>query len=184
VARISADVFRWLRIERTEGDRDVLDSISDLLDHLTPERARYVAAFAYLLGRVAGADLQVSDDERVVMERFVAEQGRLTSEEAAAVVRLGIAEGARFGGTHNLQVTREFAAHATPDERMGVLRCLFAVSAADENVTTREDNEVRAVSRELRIEHADFIRARQDVRDHLAVLRVALAPEKPVRGDH
>src|SRR5919106_2002923 len=102
---LGADIFRWLGVQPAERDREALDSISDVLDHLTPSRARYVAAFAYLLGRVAGADLQIIDDERALMKRLVAEEGGLTDAEAAAVVELAIAEGAKFGGTHNLQVT-------------------------------------------------------------------------------
>jgi uncharacterized tellurite resistance protein B-like protein len=105
------------------------------------------------------------------MERLVAQEGALSTDEASAVVTLALAEGHRFGGTHNLQVTREFAAQTTHEERMGLLRCLFAVSAADTNVTVLEDNEIRGITRELRIEHADFIRARDEVRAHLAVLR-------------
>lgn len=170
---LGAEIVRWLGVEPRERDREVLDSVSGVLDHLTPARARYVAAFAYLLGRVAGADLHIADEERRVMERLVAEEGALSAEEASAVVTLALAEADQFGGTHNLQVTGEFASQATPDERLGLVRCLFAVSAADRNVTVREDNEIRGITRELRIEHADFIRARQEVREHLAVLRTS-----------
>jgi hypothetical protein len=45
------------------------------------------------------------------------------------------------------------------------------VSAADLSVEVREDNEIRRVSREMKIEHSDFINARAEVREHLAVLR-------------
>jgi uncharacterized tellurite resistance protein B-like protein len=168
---LGADLCRWLGIERPEHEPEVLDAVCEVLDRLTPVRARYVAAFAYLLGRVAGADVEISADERKVMERLVAQEGALSTEEASAVVMLALAEGRRFGGTHNFQVTREFSAQTTPEERMGLLRCLFAVSAADANVTVLEDNEIRGISRELRIEHPDFIRARDEVRAHLAVLR-------------
>ena len=168
---LGADICRWLGIERPEREPEVLDAVCEVLDHLTPSRARYVAAFAYLMGRVAGADVEITAEERKVMERLVAQEGALSTEEASAVVTLALAEGDRFGGTHNFQVTREFLAQTTLEERMGLLRCLFAVSAADANVTVLEDNEIRGITRELRIEHADFIRARDEVREHLAVLR-------------
>ncbi len=171
---LGVEICRWLGIERIERpgrEREVLDTVCEVLDHLTPARARYVAAFAYLLGRVARADVEITAGERDVMERLVAQEGALSAEEASAVVALALAEGHRFGGTHNLHVTREFAAQTTSEERMGLLRCLFAVSAADANVTVMEDNEIRGITRELRIEHADFIRARGEVRAHLAVLR-------------
>jgi uncharacterized tellurite resistance protein B-like protein len=165
------ELLRWLGVEQPPSDPEVLDAISRVLDRLDERRARYVAAFAYLLGRVAAVDHDVNDEEKRLMIQLVAEESGLPVGEASAVVTLALDEFRRFGGTHNLIVAREFASLATPDERLALLRCLFAVSAADSSVQVREDNEVRQISRELKIEHADFVQARADVRQHLAVLR-------------
>ena len=168
---ISSDVLRWLGIEQAPDTPDVVDRIARVLDRLEPRRARYLAAFAYLLGRIADADHGTSDEERSLMQRLVATEGSLGPEETATVVTLALDEFRRVGGTHNLIVAREFASVATFEERLGLLRCLFAVSAADESVTVGEDNEIRRISSELKIEHADFIRARIEMRARLAVLR-------------
>lgn len=175
-------VLEWLGVRaESASDRAVLDTVSAELETLSPERARYVAAFAYLLGRVAGADLHTSDAELVVMKKLVSEEGGLAAHEAAAVVTLALKEHHTFGGTHNGAVSREFSAAATRDERLGLLRCLYAVSSADESITVKEDNEIRRITEELRLEHADFVRARQEVRQHLAVLR-AHASSGPAQG--
>lgn len=165
------DVWRWLGFERPAAEREVLDSVVDVLEHLDPARARYVAGFAYLLGRVAGADSNVSADETALMKQLIAEEGKLSAGEAEAIVRLALDDNRRFGGTHNLTVTRELAALTSLDQRLAIVRCLFAISAADASVQVVEDNEIRRISQELRIEHRDFIRARLEVREHLAVLR-------------
>ena len=164
------DVFRWLGIDQPPNEPEVLDTVASALAHLDERRARYLSTFAYLLGRVALADHAVTDAERELMLRLVAQEGSLTAEEASAVVSLAVDEFRRLGGTHNLIVAREFAALTTVEERLALLRCLFAVSAADQSVAVREDNEIRQISRELKIEHADFISARAEVRNHLAVL--------------
>lgn len=168
---VGSDVLKWLGIEQPPDEPEVLETIVTVLDHLEQGRARYLAAFAYLLGRVADADHAITDAERDLMRRLVAKEGSLAADEAAAVVTLALDEFRRFGGTHNLLVAREFANVATAEERLGLLRCLFAVSAADESVIVREDNEIRQISREMKVEHADFIRARAEVCEHLAVLR-------------
>jgi uncharacterized tellurite resistance protein B-like protein len=168
---VSSDVLRWLGLEQPPDTPGVVDTVASVLGHLDARRARYLAAFAYLLGRVADADHAISAEERELMLRLVAKEGSLSPAETEAVVTLALDEFRRFGGTHNLIVAREFAAVATFEERLGLLRCLFAVSAADESVIVSEDNEIRRISRELKIEHADFIHARAEVRDHLAVLR-------------
>ncbi len=164
-------MLRWVGLEPSPADPEVLDSVCQLLESLENERARYVAAFAYLLGRVARADTHLPDAEAGLMERLVAEEGELSAGEAAAVVALALGEVKRFGGTHNYLVTREFASHTTHTQRLGLLRCLFALAAADDSVGTAEDNEIRGISRELQIEHGDFVRARIEVREHLAVLK-------------
>lgn len=110
------------------------------------------------------------------MQRLVAEEGGLAPHEAEAVVALALKEHHTFGGTHNGLVSRAFAAVATKEERLGLVRCLYAVSSADDMVTVKEDNEIRRITEELRLEHADFVRARQEVRQHLAVLRDAPPP--------
>jgi uncharacterized tellurite resistance protein B-like protein len=165
------DVWRWLGFERPAAEREVLDAVVDVLEDLEPARARYVAGFAYLLGRIAGADSHVSPDEAALMKQLIIEEGRVSAGEAEAIVRLALDDNRRFGGTHNLIVTRELTEVTSLEQRLGILRCLFAMSAADASVQVVEDNEIRRISQELRIEHGDFIRARLEVREHLAVLR-------------
>ena len=41
------------------------------LDNLEPARARFIAAFAYILSRVARADMNISDEETKEMEHQV-----------------------------------------------------------------------------------------------------------------
>ena len=165
------DVWNWLGFEKPSRESGVLAPVVDLLGRLSPDRARYVAGFAYLLGRVAGADSDITANEKDLMQRLVAQEAGLSEAEADAVVRLALEESRLSGGTHNVSVARDFATVANHEQRLGLLRCLFAISAADESVLVVEDNEIRRISRELRIEHGDFIRARLEVREHLAVLR-------------
>lgn len=173
---IGRSLLKWIGVDEQTVEPGVLDRTALALDKLEPDRARYVAAFAYLLARVAGVDSHVSADEMDLMHRLVQREADLSDEEAAAIVDLALGDARRFAGTHNLEVTREFIALSTPAQRLGLLRCLFAVSAADDSVATAEDNEIRRITREMKIEHADFIAARAEVKEHLAVLRKGHRP--------
>lgn len=168
---IGRTLLKWIGADETTVEPGVLDRTAAALDSLAPERARYVAAFAYLLARVAGVDSNVTADEMDLMHRLVQREADLTDEEATLIVDFALGDARRFAGTHNLEVTREFMGLSTPAQRLGLLRCLFAISAADDSVATAEDNEIRRITRELRIEHAEFIAARAEVREHLAVLK-------------
>jgi uncharacterized protein (DUF433 family) len=62
---------------------DTVRKVVRALEQLDPERARYVAAFAYLLGRVARADRVVTAEETSAMERLVVQHGGLTEPQAS-----------------------------------------------------------------------------------------------------
>jgi len=141
------------------------------LDQLPEEQARYIAAFAFLLSRAARADLQIDVDETTVMERIVMEQGGMPEELAVVVVQMAKTQNQLFGSTENYLVTREFERIATREQKLGLLDCLFAVTAADENITAEEDNVVKQIASELKLSHDDYIAARSRFREYLAVLK-------------
>ena len=130
------------------------------LDHLDPDRARYLAAFAYLLGRVAHADQDVSAEETRAMEALVLEQGQLSQDQAMLVVQLAKTSNLLFGGTANFLVAREFSNLASYDQKLALMRCLFALSATDEAISTAEESEIHRIANELRIDHPDLVALR------------------------
>ena len=153
-----------------EGEAPRVDSLGEIeraLSDLEPKNARYLACFAYILHRIARADHLVSDDESALIERLVAERGSLAADRATLVARIARLEGLRHGGTEDFIVSREFAGLATRDQKLALLDCLFAVSASDQSIRTVEDNEIRRVAAEIRLDHADFIAARAAHAVHL-----------------
>src|SRR5262249_59004294 len=139
------------------------------LDQLPADQARYIAAFAYPLGRAARADLEVTADETAVMERIVMNEAGLPEEVAPIVVQMAKTQNLLFGATEDYLVTREFERLATHEQKLALLECLFAVTAADEDITNVEDNVVKQISTELKLPHADFIAARLKFLENLPV---------------
>jgi len=159
---------KWFGLEEDEGAVDSVGEIERALTELDPREARFVACFAYILHRVARADHEISADESALIERLVAERGGLAPERAALVARIARTENMRHGGTEDFIVTREFAAVATREQKLALLDCLFAVSATDESIRTVEDNEIRRVASEVKLDHADYITVRAAHVAHLA----------------
>jgi uncharacterized tellurite resistance protein B-like protein len=159
----------WLRVEpSTHGDtHDVLRDLIGALERLEPDRARYLARFAYLLGRVAHADQHVSPDETRIMEQLVAREGQLPDDQAMLVIGLAKTSSLLFGGSDDFIVARDFAASSTYEQKLALLRCLFAVSAVENNISIAEEREIHRIARELRIEQADVVQLRLEHRSHL-----------------
>jgi len=89
-------ILRLLGLEPAEGSRDAgteetetVRRITRALEALDPARARYIASFAFILSRVANADLEISEQETREMERIVREWGRLPEPQAILVVQIG-----------------------------------------------------------------------------------------------
>lgn len=168
---------RWLGLSDVDDPSiQGLDEIARALDDLEPARARYIACMAYILGRVARADHQVTAEESAEIQRLIAERTGLPQGQAALVTEIASTRGIRHGGTEDFLVTREFARIADREQRLALLDCLLELSASDRSIVTLEDNEVRRIASELKLEHADFINARSAHLRHLEVLR---QPEKP-----
>jgi uncharacterized tellurite resistance protein B-like protein len=146
-------------------------SIVKSLDALEPDRARYIAAFAYMLCRVARTDLRISDHEASEMERLVVERGGLTADQAVLVLQIAKSQEQLFGGTESFLVAREFNKIATREQKLGLLDCLYAVSAADQSISTLEDNEIVRICAELQLPREEVVAARGRFREYLAVLK-------------
>ena len=143
--------------------RDMLNA----LDQLEPDQARFLAAFAYLLGRVAHADQHVSPEETRAMESLVTEHGQIAADRAMMVVQLAKTSNLLFGGTANFLVAREFSALASYDQKLALMRCLFQVSATDDAISTAEEGEIHRIASELRIDAPDLVALRVAHRRHL-----------------
>ena len=166
-------ILKWLGLGGAEEPVDnQLHEIEVALEKHGPERARYLACFAYILTRAAKADHHVSDDEARLMERIVAERAGVDAEQAELIVRIAKQAG-HSRGTDDYLIAREFERVATRDEKLKLLDCLFAIAAVDASIKTVEDNEVRRVASELKLEHADYIEVRRRHLGNLNVLKKA-----------
>lgn len=153
------------------GDTETVRRIAARLEQLPPELRTYVASFAYVLARVANADLRIDESESLTMERVVADTSGLGPAEAALVVEIAKSQARLSGGTENYTVTREFRSVSTREQRLQLLDCLYAVAAADDTVTTLESAEIAAIADELGLTQQDVAAVRSTYRDKLGVLK-------------
>lgn len=154
-----------------DSSTETVRRIAGELEALPAERARYVAAFAYVLSRVAHADLSISREETRKMEEVVRRVGRLPAEQALLVVEIAKSQARLFGHTEDFLVTRELRDVSTHEQRREVLDCLFAVSAADESISSAEETRIRQIASELGFSHAEYVQARAAWSDKREILR-------------
>jgi uncharacterized tellurite resistance protein B-like protein len=163
----------WLGLDRAEAapEQAPLRELVEALDRLDDNRARHLARFAYLLGRVAHADRHVTPEETRAMERLVRDEGQLTADQAMLVVSLAKSSNVLFGGTADFQVAQEFADTTSYDEKLALARCLFAVASSDDAISMAEETEIHRITNQLRIQPEDLTRLRLEHRRFLPGMR-------------
>ena len=157
-----------LRFLGLESDGDGADDsgtvrrIAAQLERLEPDAARYLAAFAYVLARVANADLHISETETEAMQGILEDKAGLAAAEATLAVEIAKSQSRLLGGTENYTVTREFRELSDRRQRAGLLDALYAVAAADGTISSEESAEIGKVAEELGFlpEERNAIRAR------------------------
>jgi len=152
-------------------DTDTMRRIASELDALPEDRASHLAAFAYILGRIAHADSEFSETETRKMKEIVRDLGHLPESQAVLVVEIAKSQVQLFGGTENFLVTRRFKEMTTRQQRTELMDCLFAVSAADDSISALEEGQAGQIAKELGLTHDEFVNVRLTYRKHLEALK-------------
>ena len=101
------------------------------------------------------------------MESLVAEHGQLSADQSMLVVQLAKTNNLLFGGTADFLVAREFSGLSTYEQKLALMRCLFALAATDQDISTTEEGELHRVANELRIDRPDLVALRVAHQRHL-----------------
>ncbi|HYI21037.1 MAG TPA: TerB family tellurite resistance protein [Candidatus Limnocylindrales bacterium] len=141
------------------------------LEQVEPERRKLLAGFAYVLSRAAHADLSFSDDETQLIEKIVADIGKLPESQAVLVVEIAKNQNDLYGGTEDYLVTREFAAKADPDQRRRTVEACFMIVASDHEITAEEYAELTQIATELGLSREELNVIRRDYKDNLAAIQ-------------
>lgn len=155
------------------GETETVRRIVARLRALPPDRARFLAGFAYVLARAAHADLDISDAESVVMESALVDLGGLDAAQAVLVVEMAKLQSRAMSGTEDFLVTREFNKLATDEEKIAVIRACFAVGAADDEISNDEAETINEIAKELGIDRPTLNGIREVYVDKFALIRAA-----------
>ncbi len=154
-----------------DGDTATVRRIVARLEAMPVDRARLVASAAYTLARAAHADLDISDEETAVIERELQAHGALDEATAVLVTEMARLQAKTVGGTEDYVVTREFAALATDDQKIDVLRASFAVSAASGSISAEESAEVNQIAQEIGLDPSIVAGIRAEFHERISAVQ-------------
>jgi uncharacterized tellurite resistance protein B-like protein len=170
-------ILKWLGFASDDTDDgpsqwpNAVRELASKLEDLPPDEARRLAAFALVLARAARADMEIAEEEIDQIAAIVEEEAGLQAERARLVAEMAAHRNQLLGSGQDYLATREYAQLSTREQRLRLLRCLFAVTAADHSISLAEEQELRQVASELGLELADYTSVRAEFREHREVLR-------------
>ena len=138
---------------------------------MPPDQARLIASAAYILARAANADLDISDDETVAMEKALQQTGALDEATAVLVVQMAKLQAKSVGGTEDFVVTREFKSVSTPEQRLNVVRAAFVIGAANGSISAEESAVANEIANELDIEDATLAAMRSEFTEQMSAVQ-------------
>ena len=157
--------------EAPRPDRPLLRRLQDELSQRGADRLEYFAAFAGLLARVAGVEGGISAEETAAMAARLRTAGKLNEADATLIAEMLRHERDGLAAIQAHELTRAINAGATPEEKQGLLDCLYAVAAADHLVSDVEEQEIRRVAEAILVPHRVLMEIRARYRDRLEVLQ-------------
>ena len=157
-----------------DRDTETVRRIAGQLDAMPIDRARFLAAFAYILTRAAAADMEISEVESRAIEKLVAEHGGLPEAQAILVTQIARNQSLLYSGTEDYLVTRQFRELSTDEDRLALLRCCYLVGAADDTITAQESDTLQEIAKELDIERDAVNVIRNEFAPKLAAIQAAL----------
>lgn len=128
---------------------------------LSEEDLRKYSLAGGLMAKVAQTDHKVTDEEFATMEAALQEKWSVARETAVFITEVAVAE--ITAAQDVFRMYREFSTMTTEDERIRFVEALFAVAAADGDVSFDETEEIRTISRGLNLYHHQFIDAKMKV---------------------
>ncbi len=130
-------------------------------DEALSERQRHIAVAALLI-EVATIDSDFDSNEFELLFDILRQQYELTQSELDEISALARQE--REDATSLYQFTQLVNQHFSAGEKFELLRSMWSIAYADDNIDKYEEYIIRKVADLIHVSHSDFIRAKRDAR--------------------
>jgi uncharacterized tellurite resistance protein B-like protein len=167
------------RTSTDAADTETVRRIVAQLEAMPHDRARFLAAFAYILTRAAAADIDIAEAEEREIEQLVGEHASLPQAQAVLVAEMARHQSLLIGSTEDYLVTRQFKELSTDAERLDLLRCCYLVSAADDEISLAESDTLQDIALELDIDR----QAVKDLREEFASKLSTIKALRRLKGE-
>lgn len=135
---------------KTRGGRGKLD--------LDDDQMYFICLFGSLLAAVAHVDDHFDETEKKALKSQMKEKFTFNQKEMDVLFEI-IEEEAREGFDRHAVVT-EFNRQVSYNDRLDTVNCFFAIATADGDISHDEMEEIRGITKAMRVPHQDYIKSK------------------------
>ncbi|NIQ02960.1 MAG: hypothetical protein GWM98_08950, partial [Nitrospinaceae bacterium] len=127
---------------------------SGLKIDLEKDEVYFLCLFGTLLASVAQVDDHFHDEEKKALRKILKERFDFSGKEQKLLFEV-IEEQARHGFDFH-EVITEFNSRTSYNDRVSAVDCFWAIAAADGKISHEENEEVRRITKAMRVPHQIF----------------------------
>ena len=133
-------------------------SNSGVISKLPEDKLYFLCLVGTLMASIAHVDNHLDPEEKKALKVCLSEQFSLKGKELALLFEVVEEQGRKDFDFH--EVISEINQLTSYNDRLHFMECLFAVAAADGEISHDEAEEIRKVTKAMRISHDIFIKAK------------------------
>lgn len=137
---------------------ELKSSHSGVVSKLPEDKLYFLCLVGTLMASIAHVDNHLDPSEKKALKKCLAEQFELKGKELTVLFEVVEEQGRKDFDFH--EVVTEINRLTSYNERLQFMECLFAVAASDGDMTHEETEEIRRITKAMRIPHDLFIKAK------------------------
>ena len=149
----------------------LFQELERLLSSYSQEEIEFIAGYSGLLGKVAYSDRKILLEEILEIKNILIEGSSISAEMYDAIIELVSKYTTELSGIEDQVYIQIINSRCSKEQKIEVLKGLFAVAAADQSVDMDEDRDISVIAKGLFVSHEDLVSIRKEYRDKLAVLK-------------
>jgi uncharacterized tellurite resistance protein B-like protein len=150
---------------------ELFAGVQAILKDCSENDVKLITGFAGLLGKVAYADMEISEVEIERMRSVLGGLKHLSSQQVNLIIELLGRHSVNLFSIEDYIYIRLINDVLDKPGKLGLLKALFKVAAADESVSAEEDAALWTVAKGLMLSHREFISVRAEFAGQLDVLK-------------
>jgi len=165
------DFFKAVKEEKKELSSRLQMKLEKILPNYPEKELIKVTCLSGLLARVAFIDLEVHEGEVEAMKKAISDWTQLKESEIEVIVKIALEEIKELSGIQNHKYCHPLNDLLNNEEKLDILKMLFAIAAGDDTVSEEEGEEIRLICKGLLLEHPHFVAAKSTVFEKLGAIK-------------